>query len=190
MRLAPIERPRNAMTRLAFRMFRKQFGKVATPLKVIYARMPGILPQLMMINRTAEKGVSLEPRLKLLIFNFVDTLNGCSFCDDYRRAIAVQRRMGMDKFSALADFETSDRFDARERAAMTYAKEATTDRDVSDSTFQELERHFTDVEIVELTWLIAVENYFNLLKVPLQIESDGLAELAEERIARQLVDAA
>jgi alkylhydroperoxidase family enzyme len=189
MRLTPIENPRHPMTRLAYRMFRRQFGKVATPLKVIYARMPGILPQLMMINRTAEKSVSLEPELKLLVFNFVDTLNGCTFCDDYRRAIAVQRRMGMEKFAAMSDYRTSDAFTGRERAAMAYAEEATR-REVSDETFRELQRRFTDTEIVELTWLIAVENYFNLLKQPLQIESDGLRELAEQRIERQMVKAA
>jgi alkylhydroperoxidase family enzyme len=167
-------------------MMERQFGKVATPLKVFYARKPGFLPLLMLINRTADRGISLEPELRLLVFDFVDTLNGCSFCDDYRLAIAVQKRIGTEKFAALADFRTSDLFSGRERAALAYAEEATKHSDVSDETYQEVQHHFTEVEIVELTWLVAIENYFNLIKVPLQISSDGLRELAEERIETKI----
>lgn len=57
---------------------------------------------------------------------------------------------------------------------------------MSDETFEELQRHFADVAIVELTWLTAIGTYFNVLKAPLQIESDGLRELAEERIKRRI----
>ena len=38
--LAPIERPQNPMLKLVYAMTRRQFGKVLTPIKVIYARMP------------------------------------------------------------------------------------------------------------------------------------------------------
>lgn len=188
MRLTPIENPRHPMTRLAYRRFARQFGKVATPLKVIYARKPGLLPLLMLITRTADRGVSLQPELKLLVLNSVDSLNHCSFCDDYRLAMAVRRRLGMDKFQALADFRTSELFDDRERVALAYAEEATRQK-VTDETFEELRRRFTDDEIVELTWLIAVENYFNIMKKALHLGSDGLQELAEEHITRTAIAA-
>lgn len=185
MRLTPIEHPHHPMTRVAFRKMERQFGKVAIPLKVIYARKPGFLPLLMLINRTADRGITLDADLRLLVFNVVDRANGCSFCDDYRLAMAIQRQMGLERFVALADFRTSELFTARERAALAYAEEATLEREVGDETFEELRRHFTDVEIVELTWLIAVENYFNLLKLPLQIGADGLRELAEAQVANR-----
>ena len=34
-------------------------------------------------------------------------------------------------------------------------------------------------------WLNAVENYFNLLNAPLEIESDGLCAIAERRTAHR-----
>ncbi len=83
-------------------------------------------------------------------------------------------------------FRASNLFSARERAALAYAEEVSRHREVPDETHQELQNHFTEVEIVELTWLIAVETYFNLIKIPLRIGSDGLRELAEERIERKL----
>ena len=32
----------------------------------------------------------------------------------------------------------------------------------------------SEKQIVEVTWLNAISNYFNLMAVPLQLESDGL----------------
>jgi alkylhydroperoxidase family enzyme len=188
MRLTAIENPSHPMLRLAYKRFERQFGKVATPLKVIYARKPRLLPLLMLIDRTADRGISLEPELKLLVFNFVDAQNGCSFCHDYRQAQAVQRQMGMERFAALSGFRTSEVFTGREKAALAYA-EAAVEGAVGDSTFQDLQDHFTDTEIVELTWLVAVETYYNLMKRALDISSDGLRELAEERIAHRVTAA-
>jgi hypothetical protein len=40
MRLQPVDSPRGLMMRLAYRMTRRKFGKVITPLKVVTARVP------------------------------------------------------------------------------------------------------------------------------------------------------
>jgi len=42
--------------------------------------------------------------------------------------------------------------------------------------------HFDDTEIVELAWLISVETYYNVMRRALGIGSDGLRDLAEDRI--------
>src|SRR6185369_1619682 len=39
-RIEPIERPANLFTRFAYWMMKRQLGKVMTPAKVVYARMP------------------------------------------------------------------------------------------------------------------------------------------------------
>ncbi len=43
--------------------------------------------------------------------------------------------------------------------------------------------HFSEREIVEITWVNALENYYNLLNLPLEIESDGFCAIAEARTA-------
>jgi alkylhydroperoxidase family enzyme len=40
---------------------------------------------------------------------------------------------------------------------------------VSDATFASLRKQFNDREIVEITWLNALENYYNLINIPLEI---------------------
>lgn len=45
---------------------------------------------------------------------------------------------------------------------------------VSDETFEDLKKYFTEQEIVEITWINASENYFNLMAKPLGLTSDEL----------------
>ncbi len=52
---------------------------------------------------------------------------------------------------------------------------------MSDETFENLSRHFDEREIVEITWINAFENYYNLISIPLEIESDGLCSIAQSR---------
>jgi len=46
-------------------------------------------------------------------------------------------------------------------SAVAYVEEATRHKRVSDATFQELRQHFSEREIVEITCLNAVHNYYN-----------------------------
>jgi alkylhydroperoxidase family enzyme len=95
--------------------------------------------------------------------------------------MAVKENLSLTKFNALAQYETSSLFSARERAAFRYALDVTINRKPSDATFQELEKHFADWEIVELTYLNAMENFANLCNIPLGIESEGLCALVQAR---------
>ena len=97
--------------------------------------------------------------------------------------MAIRQRLGMEKFDALPDYRMSPLFSDRERAALAYVEEATRRKRVSDATFDALRKHFTEPEIVEITWLNAVHNYYNLINLPLGIESDGLCAIAERRTA-------
>ncbi len=176
--IPPVERPRGLFMRLAWRASRKQFGEVIGPMKVIYARRPGLLLIAMLIHRTFEKGISLEPALRLLIQVQASRLNGCAFCEDLALATALRQKVGSERFAALEDFRTSGLFTEREKAALAFTEETTLHRHVSPATFAEARRHFSDDEVVELAWVNAAESYFNLQAHPLGIGADGLRERA------------
>jgi AhpD family alkylhydroperoxidase len=180
MRLAPIERPPSLLVRIACWVSKRQLGKVATPMKVIYARVPRLLRATLSIMRVSN-GLKIEPALQLLVTTQSSLLNGCTFCADLHMAQAVQAKLGRERFRDLLDFGSSPHFSERERAALAYTDEITRQRKVSDATFERLRAHFDEREIVELTWLNAVGNYFNLMAVPLELESDGLEEIALRR---------
>lgn len=67
MRLEPIEKPKNLMLWLGYHLMERDYGKVLTPLKIIYARMPSLMFIAQRIDKTANKKISFEPPFRLLI---------------------------------------------------------------------------------------------------------------------------
>lgn len=183
MRLAPIERPSDLVGRLAYWMTARRLGKVITPMKVIYARLPALFRHAWQQVQIVEKKLTLDPALSILVRTWPAMINECSFCVDIAKAAALHRHLTLEKIEALPQYRTSPLFSARERAALAYVEEATRHKRVADATFAELRRHFDERQIVEITWLNALENYYNLLNLPLGIEADGLCAIAERRAA-------
>jgi alkylhydroperoxidase family enzyme len=183
MRLAPIDRPKQLTAKLAYWMTERRLGKVMTPMKVIYARLPALFRHAWQQMQIVEKKITLDPGISILVRTWPAMINQCTFCVDIAKAVAVYKHMTLEKFEALPAYRTSPLFSERERAALAYVEEATRQKRVSDATFAELRRHFDEREIVEITWLNALENYYNLLNLPLEIESDGLCAIAEKRAA-------
>jgi alkylhydroperoxidase family enzyme len=181
MRLKPIEKPKGLLMRVAFWMTRRQFGKVLTPMKVMYPRVPGMLKAAYEIQKFETNGIHIEKGLHFMLGALISQINGCNFCVDISRAVAISEGVGTDKFNALAEYRNNPLFSDRERAALAYVEEATCHKRVSDTTFDALRKNFNEAEIVEITWLNAVHNYYNLLNIPLEIESDGLCAIALER---------
>jgi alkylhydroperoxidase family enzyme len=185
MRLEPIEKPKSIFLKLAYWFSCRQFGVVLTPMKVIYARKPPLLSLAMKMSKFEEKQTSLPEDLRLFIKTATATLNGCTFCQDIALAQAVRGKIGTEKFTALLrnDDARLSAFTEKERAALAVIKEYDALKKVSDETFAELKKHFSETEIVEILALTAIEHFYNALTIPLEIESDGLRQIAEQRKA-------
>ncbi|MDA4111297.1 MAG: carboxymuconolactone decarboxylase family protein [Thaumarchaeota archaeon] len=181
MRLEPIEKPKGIMMRFAHWGTRRQLGKVMTPIKIVTARIPGSIKLTNEIVKFEMKGIKLEPELHYMVISLASKINGCDFCIDLARAMAIREHLGMEKFDALLDYKNSSLFSDRERAALAYVEEITRNRRVSDATFENLRKYFNEQEIVEITWLNALENYYNLINIPLEIGSDGFCAIARAR---------
>lgn len=175
-RLAPIEEPDSWWVWLAYKIAEWTEGTVITPMKVVQARLPESLRHAYETQKL-EENLSLPVALRLLLKRSVAFLNGCAFCIDLTEADAEAQDVDVDKLRAVAEYETSDRFSAAERAALAYAEAVTEDVHVDDATFEALRDHFSEREIVEITWLCATENYWNRLSGPLNIGSDGLCSV-------------
>src|ERR1019366_5050239 len=60
------------------------------------------------------------------------------------------------KLDELLNFETSDSYSERERAALAYAEAITWRLDPDDAFWERLHQHFTEPELVELGYFIAL----------------------------------
>jgi alkylhydroperoxidase family enzyme len=168
------------MLRLVYKAATKAYGTVPTSLKVLVPRAPKSLGLFAKVGGFRRK-LRLDKDIQFLVQMFVSGINGCEFCLDFGRMMIAKEGIPMDKFHALPGYRTDPVFSDRERAALVYAEEVTRAKHVADGTFAELQEHFRDWEIVELTILIAIQNFENGINVPLQIGSDGLCEIAERR---------
>src|SRR5581483_9248403 len=146
LRLPPIDTPRNPFVRLAFWLVKRRLGKVITPWRVLFARVPQAIPMQLALYWAMER-LPLDHDLQLLVQMRTALANQCHFCIDIGRAIALQRGGTLEKLDAVADWRTDPRFTERERAALAYVEAASDPRGVPDETFAALRRHFDDREI-------------------------------------------
>jgi AhpD family alkylhydroperoxidase len=186
-RLAPLERARSFWVRLFALLLRWQLGKVMTPVTVIYARMPRLLwPQMRMV-RLAQTGLSLDPTLVDLVQVRASVANGCSFCTDLHRAMAMRAGRDPEKLRAATDVSHPGSglsgLTGPERAALALASEMGLGGVPSDATFAALRATFDERAVVELVWLCAFTGYLTSLARGFGIESDGFCEAVSAKRA-------
>ena len=173
MRLKAIESPGDIRVKAAYLISKIQYGKVLSALKYIYSRsFPIMAASIKIIN--AEKKLKLPLRTKRFIRYYTAHLNECPFCSNGIEYLTAKDRIEFEEWKEFINFRESNRFDEKEKALLTYLEEINTTKSVTDYTFIELKKYYSEREIVEITWINATENYFNLMAKPLGLKSDEL----------------
>jgi alkylhydroperoxidase family enzyme len=177
--LTPIEKPNSLMLKLLYKLMRRQFGKVPSWLTVFSARMPVGFTTWMGKVSSLNKKLTLQPDTVALVRGRVDGLNTCTWCADAGRWYAINKAPhNLAKLDAVADYQASPLFSDKERAALDFATELTEHKHVSADTFETVQRHYSEREICELTWVVSTNHLFNINNLGLGIGSDGLCELS------------
>lgn len=179
--LEPVEQPQGLAIRMAYAMARRQFGKIPTPVKVVYARMPAAFGMFVGKIAKLDKKLEIAQETAMLIREQVAHINVCEFCMDIGRVFVVKARMNEAKFDALPEYRTSPLFNDAERAALDYTTELTRNRSVAPETFERLRKHYSEREICEIVWLVASEHFYNITNLGLNIHSDMLCDIARKR---------
>ena len=85
-----------------------------------------------------------------------------------------------EKILDIPNYKTSLLFDDREKVALEYADRITiTELDVDDRFFAQVQRYYTDDEVVELTATIAWENCSSKFNRALRVDSQQLWKCRE-----------
>jgi alkylhydroperoxidase family enzyme len=86
----------------------------------------------------------------------------------------MEAENGAAKVAELADWRASALFNEAERVALDYAEHMTiTGQKVDDALFARLKQHFSEAQIVELTAVVALENFRSKFNPALGIEAQG-----------------
>lgn len=111
----------------------------------------------------AVKKGPLGMRLAELVFLRASQINGCAYCLDMHWNALVSDGMEPRHLNAVAGWREAPFFSDRERAALGWAEIITTvpHGDASDEEYAKLQAVFTEAEISDLNFAVAVINAWN-----------------------------
>lgn len=181
--LDPIQ-PRNWKARMASFFSKRMFGRVLSPIPILYSRNPAILSFALKIESTFARKISLSDTEKIMIRLLVSMQNGCSFCGDMALAQAFQKKLSRARFGALVSgqYDRED-FSESEKALVRFVQDRMNGH-VSEAVIQKLQSNFTQRQIADIGWCIAAETYYNTLALTFSIESDGLVASSRKSDSR------
>jgi alkylhydroperoxidase family enzyme len=97
---------------------------------------------------------------------------------DINASRGMQAGADEDKVREIATWRESRRFSEAERAALEYAEAMTvTGRRVDDELFARVRTFYDEPQMVELTAVVALENFRSKLNPALGVEAQGFCRL-------------
>jgi uncharacterized peroxidase-related enzyme len=129
-----------------------------------------------MLTELAEEGVLSKRHLELCLVT-ASLLNHCTYCVSHHAPkLAV---VGVSEAGAqrLLDYKDHPEFDEIDKLVVEYAIAVTNNWNrTRDEMFVRLKQHFTEAQIVEMTWRTALCGAFNRFNDILQLEiEDGVS---------------
>ena len=95
---------------------------------------------------------------------------------DIRHAVGVRSGVPAETFADIGRYRDSPHFTARERAALDYCERITRDDlDVSDECRARLQEHFSEAEIVELTFIVGYQTFASKFAKAFRLEPQGFS---------------
>lgn len=80
----------------------------------------------------------------------------CEFCGNQRSIKAAKAGIIEDDYRDLINFESSARYNEKQKAALSYAEAITWDLPTDDAFWARLHKHFSEPELVEIGYFIAL----------------------------------
>ena len=184
-RLAPL--PPDHDLREVFAAYEKSLGFVPNS-ALIMQRKPAILRAFAQLTAAinADPGAEVDRGFKRLLAHVASRAAGCQYCMAHTAGSAVRQGIDEAKLAAVWEYRTSPLYPEAERVALDFAlAAAAVPNDVTDEMFDELKKHWTEGQIVEIVAVIAVFGFLNrwndTFATPLE---DEPIEAGEKYLAR------
>lgn len=112
---------------------------------------------------------SIDARLKAIVEIRVSQINGCAYCVDLHTTEARELGEDQQKLDCLSVWKESSLFNDNEMAALDWAESVTNISQKSDMDEQLvlLKECYSETEIVDLTFVVALMNSLNRLAISL-----------------------
>jgi alkylhydroperoxidase family enzyme len=95
---------------------------------------------------------------------------------DIRHAVGVKVGVPAEKLADVLVFQESPRFSARERAALQFCERTIRDDlEVTEECLARVREHFTEAEIVELTFIIGYQTFASMFAKAWKLTPQGFS---------------
>lgn len=113
------------------------------------------------------KSTGLEPDLLELVKLRASQINGCAYCIDMHTKDARSRGESEQRLYGVNAWRETPFYSERERAALAWAEAVTkiSEGPVPDDVYDQVTKHFTEKEWVDLTLTVIAINSWNRLAV-------------------------
>jgi len=98
----------------------------------------------------------MDHAIKELCRVYVSRSVKCEYCGNQRSVKSAKQGLIEADYKDLLDFEQSSHYDERQKAALAYTEAITWDLETDDAHWARLKRHFTEPQIVELGYFVAI----------------------------------
>ncbi len=174
-RIKGMAKPNSLLTALAFTWSQRRYGKVLQPLKV--AALDGkLLLAFGHMEWALQHARKMPKEVKHLARTLAAMQVNCPWCLDFGMLESHEMGIHEEKLRALLDYKRSPLFSEHEVLVLRYVEAMSkTPVRVPDDLFAALKAHYTDRQLVELTFLIAWEHCVARFNRALGIEADDVS---------------
>ena len=141
--------------------------------RINYAKAaPGVYDAMDALDRYLA-ACSLEESLLHLVRLRASQLNGCAYCIDMHWKDARAAGESEQRLYGLDAWREASYYTDRERAALEWTEALTniTDGHVPDAVYDAVRGHFSEKELVDLTWAVAAINAWNRVAIAFRSEA-------------------
>jgi alkylhydroperoxidase family enzyme len=124
--------------------------------QAVRAHVPAVFWSFANSWRDVFKNGVADHKIKELCRIYVSRSVLCEFCGNQRSMKAASQGLVEDDYADLINFETSKVYDERQKAALSYAEAITWDLPVDDKFWERLHKHFSEPELVEIGYFVAL----------------------------------
>ncbi|MCZ6728191.1 MAG: peroxidase-related enzyme [SAR324 cluster bacterium] len=162
--------------RSVYSRFAKQYGPFLNQVKVFAHRPPALKHIMGLLLDLAGEAVLSKRYLEICLV-VVSKLNECSYCVAHHAPRLIEQGLPPESLDNILA-EQVPQFDEVDTLVRDFAVQVTTKAQyMGNAIFEDLRKHFSEEQIVELTLRTALCGFFNRFNDALQIEiEDGVLE--------------
>lgn len=139
------------------------------------ARQPALMHAFAELVNAIYRSQQVEAGLKRMIGLMTSSAAGCRYCVGHTALSSQEQGVDADKLAAIWEFETSDRFNDAERAALRVAMLAgQSPNGVTDVDFDALKAHFSEDAQLEIVAVISLFGFLNRWNATLATDLEAL----------------